>query len=69
MVYRNVKEMLDTLRGRLTTFTPKVYEPFSDPDFESMKKSDLAEYASDLGIELKAKATKAEIIKAIKEAD
>ena len=79
MFYKSNKQMMDAIRGRLGTFTPKVVnsdpevietkDEFADPDFESMKKADLAGYAHDLGIEVPKKATKADIITLIKEAE
>ena len=69
MEFKNNKQMMDAIRGRIGEFTPKVVDEFPDPDFEGMKKADLLKYADDLGLDVSQKATKSEIITAIKEAE
>lgn len=58
--YRNTREMLNVLRGRIKTFTPKI------ADYESMTKAELEKIAKGLGIEVK-RQTKAELKAMIKE--
>ena len=68
MEYKSNRQMMDAIRGRMATFVPKLADEFADPDFEGMKKADLLKYAADLGLDVSQRATKQEIIKAIKEA-
>lgn len=64
-IFKNFDELYAYLRDKLPTIEHPVVEEKAE-DYDSMTKADLLKIAEEKGIEVSTKATKAEIISAIK---